>query len=134
MKKVTFFNLVILFAALHASAQYEISGTITYANVLSTPMNNCTVYLLSGTDTLAQTLTSASGFYSFSNLNTGVYQLVITTTKPNGGGASSDAIGILRHFLGIPPVLTGLKLRAADTNGDGVVTPADALHVSRSVS
>lgn len=111
-----------------ASAQYEISGIISYANSASTPMNNCTVYLLSGSDTLAQTISLANGSYSFTNLIPGTYSVIVKTSKLFGGiTGGADALGTLRHFVGMPPILTGIRLRAADLNGDNHITPVDAL-------
>jgi hypothetical protein len=127
MKKITFV-LVFILSAYMASAQYEISGIISYANSGSTPMTNCTVYLLSGSDTLAQTISLANGSYSFTNLTPGTYSVIVKTSKPFGGvTGGADALFTLRHFVGIPPLLTGIRLRAADLNGDNHITPVDAL-------
>jgi hypothetical protein len=55
-----------------------------------------------------------------------------STLKAFGGINASDALGILRHFVQIPPLLSGLNFICADVNGSGgIPNSTDALTVSR---
>jgi hypothetical protein len=47
-----------------------------------------------------------------------------------GGFNSTDALLAMKHFTGLI-VLTGLKLNAADADGNGMVNSMDALMISK---
>jgi hypothetical protein len=79
-----------------------------------------------------QTITDAAGHYEFNNLDLGTYTMEFSTLKAFGGINASDALGILRHFVQIPPLLSGLNFICADVNGSGgIPNSTDALTVSR---
>ncbi len=116
----------------------DLSGYVIYKNP-STPRkldDSTTVQLWQGT-TLAYsaTLNPVGGQYMFTGLNNGTYTLKAIPSTPSkkwGGGNANDALAILRHFVQMPPLLTGLNLKAADVNGSGgFPNAADALAVSR---
>jgi hypothetical protein len=109
---------------------HTLSGQLSYFNTIGTALNNSTVYLKNTSNVvLEQVNTNASGAYSFKVLD-GTYNLSATTTKPWGGVNSSDALIVMKHFVGISP-LTGLKLTCANVNGDGSVNSTDALIVQK---
>ncbi|MHC1708242.1 MAG: cohesin domain-containing protein [Bacteroidales bacterium] len=109
---------------------YDITGFVTYDNSVSTPLNNTTVTLTSGSTLVGSTLTTSTGEYVFSPLPNGTYTTEGASTKPWGGGNSLDALLISRHFVNLQP-LAGLRLQAADCDGNGVVNAADGLLVMR---
>gem|GEM_PF-1469843 len=108
---------------------YDISGLVTYDNIVSTPLSNVTVNLASGAP-VGTTVTNLSGQYAFSTLPNGNYTTTASSTKPWGGGNAIDALLISRHFQNLQP-LAGLRLLAGDVDGNGVVNANDALIVMR---
>ncbi|MCX6271995.1 MAG: T9SS type A sorting domain-containing protein, partial [Bacteroidetes bacterium] len=105
---------------------YNITGTVTYDALQTTqyPLENTTVTL---TPTNSTTLTDISGLYGF-NVANGTYTTNGSSTKTWAGGNSIDALRISRHFQNLQ-MLTGLRLQAADVDGNGVVNANDALLV-----
>lgn len=109
---------------------YDISGFVTYDNSVSTPLNNTTVTLKQGATEITSTVTTSNGEYVLSTVPNGTYTTHGSSTKPWGGGNAIDALLIANHFTGFMPI-TGLRLLAADCNGDGAVNAVDALLVMR---
>lgn len=110
----------------------NVEGTITYANTPHTPMNNTIVNMVQNGTVVAQTTTNAAGFYQFLDMDLGTYTMTFSTQKTFGGINASDALGILRHFVQIPPLLSGIYFICADVNGSaGIPNSTDALTVSR---
>ncbi|MCX6271194.1 MAG: GEVED domain-containing protein [Bacteroidetes bacterium] len=70
--------------------------------------------------------------YHFTNVANGTYTLKVSSGKKWVSAANAtDALAILKHFVGLQ-LLTGLNLTAADVNGTGgVPNAADALAVAR---
>ena len=133
MKKIAF---ILLLAAVHCSlslnAQVTVSGKLTYFNNSSTPLKNCMVYLMNGNDTIGMYTTGTTGEYFFANVQPGTYHVKVKCNIMFGGsGGATDALMILRHFVGLPPLLTGLKLAAADVDASGYAGVADALMIER---
>jgi hypothetical protein len=114
-----------------------ISGSVKYNNTAQTPMTNTTVQLLSGSNSLiiATAPTDASGSFiiDMAGLPTGTYTITATTNKPWGGVNAVDALAVARHFTGTAP-LVGLRLEAADVNGNSTVNSLDALLINRRFS
>jgi len=108
----------------------DITGYVNYLNVASTIMNNTQVKLIKGSTVVSTTTTDANGYYQFTSLADDTYLIDGASTKPWGGGNSSDALLIMKHFVGLS-TLTGLKLEAADVNADAAVNTADALNVQQ---
>jgi hypothetical protein len=77
--------------------------------------------------------TDATGAYSILAMPSGTYTLEGATSKPWGGVNASDALAMNRHFSGSVP-LVGLRLGAADVNGNGAVNASDALTTNRRFS
>jgi len=107
-------------------AVYTIAGNVNYDNTANTVMTNTTVYLKQGSATIATTTTDANGHYEFIGLIPGNYSVSASSTKPWGGVNSNDALLIMKHFANIN-LLSGLRLAAADVNGDHAVNSIDAL-------
>ncbi|MCX6272719.1 MAG: dockerin type I repeat-containing protein [Bacteroidetes bacterium] len=108
-----------------------VSGVVSYENTVSTPIRDSTTVLLvpvAPSGWIRIDTVDANGNYSFENILPGLYYLMVITEKVWGGGNSTDALLVLKHFVGMQP-LTGLKLAAADANSDGVVTSVDALMI-----
>jgi len=107
-----------------------IQGQVTYDNATSTALAGVTVYLMQNNDTLDQVQTDANGQYNFDPQLPGNYTLSVHSTAPWGAVNSTDALLVLRHFVGIS-LLSGLKKKAADVNGDQYINSLDALFVAR---
>ena len=113
---------------------YSVSGTLTYNNTASTPMTNSLVRAKDSTGVVVGSdSTDATGAYSILALPSGTYTLEGATSKPWGGVNASDALAMNRHFSGSVP-LVGLRLGAADVNGNGAVNASDALTTNRRFS
>jgi hypothetical protein len=113
---------------------YSVSGTLTYNNTASTPMTNSLVRAKDSTGAIVGSdSTDATGAYSILALPSGTYTLEGATSKPWGGVNASDALAMNRHFSGSVP-LVGLRLGAADVNGNGAVNASDALTTNRRFS
>jgi hypothetical protein len=109
----------------------RLAGTLTYDNTASTPMTNSTV-TLSGVNTGSQS-TAAGSAFGFDRMVNGAYSLAFATNKPWGGVNASDALLVNRFSVGAV-TLAGLRLKAADANGNNAVNAADALLVNRRVA
>ncbi|MCX6272721.1 MAG: dockerin type I domain-containing protein [Bacteroidetes bacterium] len=108
-----------------------VSGVVSYKNAGSTLIRDSTTVLLvpvNPSGWVRIDTVDSNGNYSFTNVLPGLYYLMVTTEKVWGGGNSTDALLVLKHFVGMQP-LTGLKLAAADANSDGIVNSVDALMI-----
>ncbi|HRY33908.1 MAG TPA: hypothetical protein P5531_13150 [Bacteroidales bacterium] len=106
--------------------QSVLTGTVSYDNDLQTPLNDVTIQLLLNSILINTTTTSNTGQYIFDDLENGTYTLNSSTEKPWGGVNASDALLILRCFVGLG-CPSGLKYLAADANCNGYINSADAL-------
>ena len=102
---------------------YVVSGTLSYANGASTPIDNSTVDFYDNTPTyLGSVTTSPIGEYGAIVFG-GDYSLAASTTKPRGGTAVGDVNVVVNHILGTP--LVGLPFLAAEVTGDAIVDVSD---------
>ncbi len=109
----------------------SVEGNVTYDNMAQTPLAGVSVYLKDHTQAVIDTvITDAAGHYAFDNLLTGSYSLSFGSMANWGGGNSIDALLIMRHFVGLS-LLTGVRQKAADTDGTGFINAVDALVVMR---
>ncbi|MHC1705933.1 MAG: kelch repeat-containing protein [Bacteroidales bacterium] len=121
----------ILTDTLSAPAGYgTVSGTLTYDNSASTPLNACTVELLSGSDVVQSAVTTNGGQFFFTNVLPGSFSIRVSSNNTWGGGNAVDALQIMRHFVG-STTLTGLRLSAADVDNSASINAVDALAVMR---
>lgn len=107
-----------------------VSGEVNYDNITLTPLINIGVDLWSGTTLVQSTTTNSTGHYEFDSILPGVYHLTFSTDKPWGGVNATDALLILKHFVGISS-LHGVSLLAANLDGVTGVNAVDALLAAR---
>ena len=108
----------------------QLEGTVNYLNVLSSPLPNSIAGLYQNNAIVAQDSTDNDGHYLIEYIAAGNYQSGAETTLPWGGGNSSDALLMIKHYVEILQ-LSGLKLIAADLDGSGYVNATDALLVTK---
>jgi hypothetical protein len=127
---------VFAIAAVMSPAQQQSFGTVTgqvrYANNAQTPMSNTWVVAYDAVDNTIRDAvqTDANGQYLFSSAPQGSYILRAATTKPWGGVNATDALRVARHFTSLQP-LAGIRLEAADVNGNAVINSTDALQIAQ---
>jgi hypothetical protein len=117
----------------HFTTRVFVAGALTYANASSTAFTNSSVSLLKPGNPPASAATLSSSQFAFSPLDTGSYNLSVSTSKPWRGVNATDAILIINHYSnGIP--LSGIRLTAADVDANSSVNSTDALQtLQRSV-
>ncbi|HRY33358.1 MAG TPA: hypothetical protein P5531_10365 [Bacteroidales bacterium] len=108
----------------------NLSGHLTYKNVISSPLNNSQVLLSKDSGNNDTCTTDGNGYYFFGNLPLGIYTVNAACGKPWGGVNAADALMILRHFVGMT-TLTGLQYNAGDVDSNTSVNASDALLVAR---
>ncbi|MCD4681051.1 MAG: hypothetical protein K8S00_11770 [Bacteroidales bacterium] len=110
---------------------YRIEGNIVYKNAATTPINNTKLILTDDVGNKMDSLiTAAGGDYLFANLSNGYYHTIPICAKPWGGVNSTDALAIMKHFVGLI-YLYGLNVDAGDVNNTSYVNSADALMVQK---
>jgi hypothetical protein len=98
-------------------------GNITYANVSSTPLSNCTVTINDG-GIVGNTMTDVNGDYLYSNIADGAYTLTTTCSLPYTYSTNvGDANVVIDHILGAP--LTGIYFLAGNVTGDAMIDVSD---------
>lgn len=107
-----------------------LQGYVNYLNTASTPMNNSTVDLKEGTTIIASTTTDGQGHYYFEGLAPGTYKIIPSSAKPWGGVNSTDALLVMKHFVGMT-YLSGLKLKAANVDAFPAVNAVDAFLIQK---
>jgi len=73
--------------------------------------------------------TDSMGFYRFTGIDPGIYQLRGSSNQNPGGVNASDALQVALHF-GRVQQIQGIALNAADVNNDGRVNSTDALIIA----
>jgi len=104
----------------------RIQGSLTYANPAATALGGVLIRLMAGNLMLAETTSDSNGYFEFNNLPDSIAVLQFVTTAPWTGVNAADAMRILQHFVNINP-LTGIRLKAADTDNNQLVNSVDAL-------
>ena len=104
----------------------QLTGLVSYLNAGNTHLDSTVVYLKQGNTTIQQTSVNGAGIYSFSNVANGTYTLTATSTKKWGGVNATDALVIMKHFVGMS-LLSGLKLKAANCDLNPAINSIDAL-------
>jgi len=120
-------------AQVNFTTRVSVGGALTYANASSTAFTNSSVSLLKQGNAPASAATLNSSQFAFSPLDTGSYNLSVSTSKPWRGVNATDAILIINHYSnGLP--LTGIRQTAADVDANSSVNATDALQtLQRSV-
>ncbi|MEI6435400.1 MAG: T9SS type A sorting domain-containing protein [Bacteroidota bacterium] len=114
----------------------NLQGFVMYDNPpTNTPLNGVVVTLknsmgniLGSVATANNQATGQPGYYSFTNLPDGVYNLSATSTDAWGGNNATDALIIQLNIIGIYP-LYFLRNTVADVNQSMSITALDALYV-----
>ncbi len=112
------------------SIGYGLEGNVTYKNAANTAINNTKLFLTDAGGTIDSLITDASGYYQFTNITNGNYYTVPHCTKAWGGVNSTDALAVMKHFVGLI-YLFGLNADAADVNNTGYSNAADALMIQQ---
>jgi|GEM_PF-1317726 plastocyanin len=109
-----------------------ITGTLSYNNDASGGLPNTTVTLRNLADNVLyqSAVTNTSGQFTFTGVPDGNYSLQAVTMVPWGGVNATDALAIMRHFVGITH-LSGLQLTAANVDNNTFVNSLDALITAR---
>lgn len=109
-----------------------ISGILSYNDNGSVGLPNSTINLrnLADNSLVQSTSTNNSGGFSFTGVPDGNYALQATTSVLWGGVNATDALAILKHFVGIS-YLSGLRLIAANVDNNTFVNSLDALVAAR---
>ncbi|MCX6272112.1 MAG: C10 family peptidase [Bacteroidetes bacterium] len=108
----------------------QITGNFRYDNTAQTALNNTKVYLKSGTVNVDSVTTGTTGQYTFTIANPGTYSLGSRCTKTWGGVNATDALMIMRHFVGLD-TLQSVRFKAGDVDATNYVNTIDALLVMK---
>ena len=111
----------------------SITGTVTYANTEATPLNALILHLKnSGGTTIATTTTNGAGDYSFADVPSGNYTLVVDCSKTWGGCTALDVLLYKKHIANIA-FLSGIYLASGDVNMTGGLTASDVLLIKKRI-
>jgi hypothetical protein len=105
-------------------AGITISGQLVYDNFSNSPISQGAVYLGYPNGRIDSSTVSSSGSFVFTGILDSTYALYSRVTSPWGGITVTDAALINTHVT--TPILTGIKERAADVDGNGMVLSNDA--------
>ncbi len=111
-------------------ATASVSGIVSYDNNAGTPLSGVVLHLLKDGLTVETTTTASDGSYSFEGLDAGLFTIELQHNGIWGGVNSVDALGVMKHFVGIT-TLQGLRLQAADVNQTSYINTTDALDVMK---
>jgi hypothetical protein len=107
--------------------EFDINGSVTYNNTLSSPLKDVIVTLNPGE---LKDTTDSYGNFSFVKVPNGNYSLSAVSASAWAGANATDALNVAKHYAGIL-TLTGLALEAADVNNNSAVNNTDALIILR---
>ncbi len=128
MNRISIVLTFVLFGMLYGNAQtYLISGTLRYRSVSSPPMDSCTIQLMQNGTVVSTAIVNAQGYYQFANISAGTYTFSYIMQKKWRTNNASDALAIVRYYVGIPPLISGLGLEAAKISPDPYINSLDAL-------
>ena len=109
---------------------YVISGFTEYDNIQASLLGQVFVQLIKNDTVIDQITTGINGSFVFPAVLPGNYSIQCSSSQNWGGVNSLDALLILKHFVGIN-ILTGIKLKAADLDGNTHVNSVDALFAAK---
>jgi hypothetical protein len=122
-----------LFKSINSTEALTLDGSITYANANATPLSNTHVQLMQEDFLIRDTITDAEGYFFFTNINSGTYTMLSSTTKPWGGVTASDILLYRKHIANISS-LNGFYLASGDVNGSGDLTAVDVLLIKKRIA
>ena len=102
----------------------SLSGQLVYDNSTASPLGNGKVFLQYPSGGIDSATVSGSGSFLFNGLQDSTYKLSGITYQTWGGVTVSDAAIINNNVTN--PTLVGLRLKAADVTGDGLILSNDA--------
>jgi len=112
----------------------NVTGTVTYANTVATPLGGLTVHLKDDAGVVLHTTsTSASGGYVFNLIQPGNYTVAASTVKPWNGVTAADMLLFRKHIANIS-YLNGIHLACGDVNLSGTLTAADVLLIQKRIA
>ncbi len=121
----------ILFMESTTITPQTVSGIITYDNSFSTPLANVQLYLLDSVNQIIDsTISDINGEYAFLNVLPGTYTINSYSDHIWGGGNATDALAIMKHFVGTQ-FLYGLRLLAGDCDASNYINSMDGLYVAQ---
>lgn len=127
MKRILNFALLVLIVLL-SSQQLNaaiVNGNVLYQGDSTRPIGGVNVQLKNlTTNATQQFLTGNSGYFQFTNVESGQYKLTGTTSIPGGGVSYYDAILVFLNLIGNYQ-FTPIQFLASDVNGSGTITWAD---------
>ncbi len=107
-----------------------VNGTISYDNAGYTSLSAVSVSLMQSGIPVYNTVSGSGGYYEFTGVAPGSYDVHCASTTPWGGVNASDALVVLKHFTGMT-TLTGLPLLAANVDLIPAINSIDALMIAR---
>lgn len=109
---------------------YTLSGTVNYDNTSSTSLKDVSIELKDSNNVVNTTSTDSIGNYSFTNLTSGDYTLIVSKIGGWGGVNAADALLAAKYFTS-SATLDSLQLAAGDVDNSGNINAADALLILR---
>lgn len=106
----------------------NVKGQISYASQLPVPMQGVIVELKKSNQVVYQTVSDQSGLFDFGLIRNNQYTVDFKSFLPRRGVNAADALMAMRHYTGTLP-LSGIKLKAANVNGRGIVNGQEALKI-----
>lgn len=106
----------------------NVKGQISYASQLPVPMQGVIVELKKSNQVIYQAVSDQSGLFDFGNVRSNQYTVGFKSFLPRRGVNAADALMAMRHYTGTLP-LSGIKLKAANVNGRGIVNGQEALKI-----
>ncbi len=111
--------------------RYTISGNVTYANSVSTPLDSVVIKLRNDEGYIVDTLLSGvSGQYKFKCLGNDNYSYITNFSDSCGGINATDALFVARYSLGLIALST-IQAKAAEVNNFPPVNAGDALLICK---
>jgi hypothetical protein len=106
----------------------NVKGQISYASQYPVPMQGVIVELKKSNQVVYQTVSDQSGLFDFGLIRNNQYTVDFKSFLPRRGVNAADALMAMRHYTGTLP-LSGIKLKAANVNGRGIVNGQEALKI-----
>ncbi len=103
-----------------------VTGSVSYMNLSQDPLSGVKVVLYQNNTAIDSAITDVSGNFAFPFIEAGLYGIRCYSETPWGGVNATDALIILRHYVGMI-TLTGLLFEVADVNDNAYVNSLDAL-------